>query len=75
METELWKQSYRLPNNLFAMGPIIFKLWVMKTENWVIEIVNPNSPLVPTVSMSNVNFFVLSILFQQSLRLCAKKNK
>ena len=57
------------------MGPIIFELWVMKTENWVIEIVNPNSPLVPTVSMSNVNFFVLSILFQQSIRLCAKKNK
>ena len=24
--TELWKQSYRLPNNLFAMGPTIFKL-------------------------------------------------
>ena len=57
------------------MGPIIFELWVMKIENWVIEIVNPNSPLVPTVSMSNVNFFVLSILFQQSLRLCTKKNK
>ena len=23
---ELWKQSYRLPNNLFAMGPTIFEL-------------------------------------------------
>ena len=26
MEIELWKQNYRLPNNLFAMGPIIFEL-------------------------------------------------
>ena len=23
---ELWKQSYRLPNNLFAIGPTIFEL-------------------------------------------------
>ena len=23
---ELWKQSYRLPNNFFAMGPTIFEL-------------------------------------------------
>ena len=23
---ELWKQSYRLPNNLFAMDPTIFEL-------------------------------------------------
>ena len=30
----------------FAMGPTIFELWVMKTENWVMEITNPNSPLV-----------------------------
>ena len=26
METELWKQSYRLLNNLFAMDPTIFEL-------------------------------------------------
>ena len=44
METELWKQSYRLPNNLFAMGSTIFELWVMKTENWVTEFANPNNP-------------------------------
>ena len=23
---ELWKQSYRLPNNLFVIGPTIFEL-------------------------------------------------
>ena len=45
MKTELWKQSYYLPNNLFAMGPTIFELWVMETENWVMEFVNPNTPL------------------------------
>ena len=22
------------PNNLFVMGPTIFELWVMETENW-----------------------------------------
>ena len=36
-ETELWKQSYHLPNNLFDIGPTIFELWVMETENWVIK--------------------------------------
>ena len=35
--TELWKQSYHLPNNLFDIGPTIFELWVMETENWVIK--------------------------------------
>ena len=45
---EWWKQSYRLPNNLFAMGPTIFELWVMETENWVIKKSNPNGPLVFT---------------------------
>ena len=44
MEIELWKQSYRLPNNFFAMGPTIFKLWVMETENWITKFVNPNAP-------------------------------
>ena len=44
METELWKQSYRLPNNLFAMGPTIFELWVMETENWITKKANPNAP-------------------------------
>ena len=30
METELWKQSYRLPNGYWVMGPTIFELWVME---------------------------------------------
>ena len=34
------------PNNLFAIGPIIFELWVMKTENWVVETPYPNRLLV-----------------------------
>ena len=46
METELWKQSYHLPNNLFAMSLTIFELWIMKTEIWVIEIANLNTPLM-----------------------------
>ena len=37
MEIELWKQSYRLLNNLFVMGLTIFELWVMETKNWVTE--------------------------------------
>ena len=44
METELWKQSYRLPNNLFVMGPTIFESWVMEIENWVMKIAKPNTP-------------------------------
>ena len=32
------------PNNLFAMGPTIFELWVMETENWVTKKANPNAP-------------------------------
>ena len=34
METELWKQSYRLPNNLFAMGLTIlsYELWKQRIE-------------------------------------------
>ena len=55
MEIELQKQSYRLPNNLFAMGPIIFELWVMETENWVIKKGNPNGPLVIAASILNLN--------------------
>ena len=39
METELL-----FAKKLFAMGPTIFELWVMKTENWVMEFANPNSP-------------------------------
>ena len=31
------------PNNLFAMGPTIFELWVMETEIWVMEIAKPNT--------------------------------
>ena len=29
-----------------AMGPTIFESWVIKTELWVMEIANPNSPLI-----------------------------
>ena len=28
------------------MGPIIFELWVMETENWITETGHPNSLLV-----------------------------
>ena len=32
------------------MGPTIFELWVMKTENWVIKKPNPNGLLaIPTI--------------------------
>ena len=27
------------------MGPTIFELWMMETENWVIKITKPNTPL------------------------------
>ena len=37
IETELWKQSYCLPNNFFAISPTIFELWVMETKNWVMK--------------------------------------
>ena len=30
------------------MGPTIFELWVMETENWVVETPCPNRPLVVT---------------------------
>ena len=33
------------PNNLFAMSPTIFELWVMETELWVMEIDELNTPL------------------------------
>ena len=58
METELWKQSYRLPNNFFVMGPTIFELWVMKTENWVIKKDNPNDPLTFKVGIRIINNLV-----------------
>ena len=35
-----------VPNGLLAIGPIIFELRVMKIELWVIEIDDPNTPLV-----------------------------
>ena len=50
METELWKQNCCLPNKLFTMGPTIFELWVMETENWVIKKLNPNSLLMTHLS-------------------------
>ena len=51
MKTELWKQSYGnrvivQRNRYWVMGPTIFELWVMETENWVIETSHPNSVLV-----------------------------
>ena len=32
-------------NRLLAMGPTIFKLWVIETETWVMKIDEPNTPL------------------------------
>ena len=58
METELWKQSYCLPNKLFAMSPTIFELWVMETENWVIKKPNPNGLLVSTYFAETKIFFI-----------------
>ena len=46
---EWWKQSYCLPNKLFAMSTIIFELWVIKTDNWVIKTSNPNGLLLSTI--------------------------
>ena len=37
METELL-----FAKQTFAMGPTIFELWVMETDNWVIKKLNPN---------------------------------
>ena len=45
METELWKQSYYLPNKLFVMDPTIFVWWGMETENWVIKTSHSNGLL------------------------------
>ena len=36
-------------NGLLVMGSIIFELWVMETENWVIKTSHPNSLLVSKV--------------------------
>lgn len=33
-------------NELLAMGPTIFELWIMKTEIWVMEINEPNNLLI-----------------------------
>ena len=41
METELSCSQMVLS----YMGPTIFELWVMKTENWVMETSHPNSLL------------------------------
>ena len=40
-KTELWCQTH-----LSTVGPTYFELWVMETELWVMEIINPNSLLV-----------------------------
>ena len=39
------------PNNLFAIGPTIFELWVMETELWVMKIDEPNTPLISLSEM------------------------
>ena len=44
METKTEKKVMKNQTDFSAMGPTIFKLWVMKTELWVIEIQNPNTP-------------------------------
>ena len=33
-----------VPNGLVAMGPNIFELWVIETENWVMEKSHPTPP-------------------------------
>ena len=33
-----------VPNRLLAMGLTIFELWVMETENWVMEKGHSNTP-------------------------------
>ena len=33
-------------NELLAMGPTIFELWIMETEIWVMEINEPNNLLI-----------------------------
>ena len=35
-----------MPNGLLVMGPTIFELWVIETEIWVMEIDEPNTPLM-----------------------------
>ena len=57
METKLWKQSYRLPNNLFVMDPTIFELWVMETENWVTKIGKPNTTFFLLSFIRGLRFF------------------
>ena len=76
MKTELWKQSYHLPNNLFAMGPTIFELWVMETENWVIKKLNPNGPLGCGVKSQKYQFKnpCLTCNNRKSLRQNSKTN-
>ena len=53
-----------VPNELLAMGPTIFELWVMETELWVMEIDDPNTPLV---IYSNADPFIcFSLLYLHS---------
>ena len=64
METKNWKLSYGLPNQLFLrieMGPTIFENWVMETENWVMRIANPNSPLVTSLDKIEISIILVFV--------------
>ena len=54
------------PNNLFTMGPTIFELWVMETENWVVETPCPNRLLsfVSKVKYFKEKIYILCYLIK-----------
>ena len=43
-ENRVMESELSFAKQPFAMGPIIFELWVMKRNNWVIKKGNPNAP-------------------------------
>ena len=43
-----------VPNELLAMGPTIFELWIMETEIWVMEINEPNNLLIFVTRQSSL---------------------
>ena len=45
METKIGNRVVEIQTSFWVTGPIIFELWVMKTELWVMETRNPNTPL------------------------------
>ena len=44
METKAENRVMKNQTDFSAMGPTIFELWVMKTELWVMETQNANTP-------------------------------